>query len=94
MAAQAEAGQQIKVTWTDNSGQGMALPTDKLLLVIYSPTAGLFQISEGAATRADAELTVTVDLAGTPVHCWVTFVSETGKHAASSTYLGEVEVMA
>jgi hypothetical protein len=90
-----EAGQQIKLEWLDNSGQGLALPDDSLLAVIYSPELNLFQVFEYAALRADAEATLTVMpyFAGLPVHCWVTFVNDGRKVAASSTYMGEITLL-
>jgi hypothetical protein len=88
----AEADSKIKLTWLDNSGQGMALPTDSLLAVIYSPDLNLFEIFEEAAVREDAEATLTAMsyFSGQTVHCWVSFVNDGRKLAASSSYLGEV----
>lgn len=90
-----EAGQVIKVAWMDNSGQGMALPEDSLLAVIYSPDLNLFQVFEYAAVREDAEATLTVMayFAGLPVHLWVGFVNDGRKLAASSSYLGEITLL-
>lgn len=93
--AAAQAGNQIHLQWLDNSGQGMALPTDSLLVVIYSPGMNLFEVFEGAALREDTEATLTVAsyFAGLPVHCWVSFVNDDRKLAASSSYLGEITLI-
>jgi hypothetical protein len=93
-AATAEAGNQLKLTWLDNSGQGMALPTDSLLVVIYSPELNLFEVFENNAAREDTEATLNVMsyFAEHTVHCWVSFVNDSRKLAASSSYLGEVTI--
>lgn len=90
-----EAGQQIKLSWLDNSGQGLALATDSLLAVIYSPDLNLFQVFEYGAVREDAEATLTAMayFAGFQVHCWVSFVNDNRKVAASSSYLGEITLL-
>lgn len=90
-----EAGHQIKLEWLDNSGQGMALPDDSLLAVIYSPQLNLFQVFEYGAVREDAEATLTAMtyFAGMQVHCWVSFVNDNRKVSASSSYLGEITLL-
>ncbi len=93
--ATAEAGNKIKLVWLDNSGQGMALPADSLLTVLYSPELNLFQVMEYEAIREDAEVTLTAMsyFAGMEVHCWASFVNDDRKLAASSTYLGEITLI-
>nr|WP_317632757.1 DUF6266 family protein [uncultured Flavobacterium sp.] len=90
--AVALANTQIKLTWADNSGQGMALPTDTLLVVIYSEDLNLFEVFEYQATREDAEVTLSVAayFSSLEVHCWVSFVNDDRKLSASSNYLGTV----
>lgn len=85
------AGNQLQLTWTDNSGQGLAIAEDSLLVVIYAPDLNLFEVFENSAVREDAEVTLTIPayFAGVPVHCWASFVNDVRKQAASSSYLGE-----
>jgi hypothetical protein len=73
----------------------MALPTDSLLAVIYSSDLNLFQVFEYMGMREDAETTLTAMayFAGLSVHCWVSFVNDDQKVAASSSYLGEITLM-
>jgi hypothetical protein len=91
----AEAGLKIKLTWLDNSGQGLALADDSLLAVIYSPDLNEFQVFEYGAVRSDGEATLTAMayFADMPVQCWVSFVNDNRKVAASSSYLGEITLL-
>lgn len=93
--AVAQVANQIHLQWLDNSGQGMALSTDSLLVVIYTPDLNLFEVFEGAALREDTEATLTVEsyFAGLSVHCWVSFINDDRKLAASSSYLGEITLI-
>lgn len=94
-SAGAVEGGKIEITWEDNSGQGLALPTDALLVVVYSEELNMFEVFEDAATRAAKEVTLTTTpyFAGLKVHCWVTFVSNERKLSASSSYLGSINLM-
>lgn len=93
--ATAVTGNKLKISWTDNSGQGMALAADSLLVVIYSPDLNLFQVLENSAERGDVEITLDIEpyFASTEVHCWVSFVNDDRKQSASSSYLGEIALV-
>ncbi|UYW02279.1 DUF6266 family protein [Flavobacterium agricola] len=79
-------------TWADNSGQGQALATDTLLVVIYAPDLHLFEVFETQTTRQAKKATLTAEayFTGVPIHIWATFVNSTKKTAAVSQYLGTV----
>lgn len=93
-SAQAQPNRVVKLEWVDNSGQGMAQPDDQLLAVFYAPVSGLFEVYEQVAERADqtAEITLPAYFGGMEVVIWATFVNDVFKRAASSVYLGEVNI--
>ena len=90
----AGSGQDLTFSWTDNSGQGEAQVTDKLVVVVYEPTSKATVYSLNAASRDDESATVQLPsfLSGLEVQVWATFVSSNDKLAATSIYLGAVMV--
>jgi hypothetical protein len=88
------AGQSINITWTDNSGNGDALATDKLIVVVYEPTTKTTVYSLDAATRdlEVANVTLPAYCSGLSVEVWVTFAATDEKMWATSQYLGTVLV--
>lgn len=93
-AVTAGTGQNLDFSWTDNSGQGEAMATDKLVVVVYEPTSKATVYSLNAASRDDESATVQLPsfLSGLEVQVWATFVSSNDKLAATSIYLGAVMV--
>lgn len=93
-AVTAGTGQNLDFSWTDNSGQGEAQVTDKLVVVVYEPTSKATVYSLNAASRDDESATVQLPsfLSGLEVQVWATFVSSNDKLAATSIYLGAVMV--
>ena len=90
----AAANQELTLGWTDNSGQGNADANDKLVVVVYSPTANLYQQVDPAGVRSDASATLSLPAyySGLEVQVWATFVTADEKLAATSSYLGAVTV--
>lgn len=84
----------IQLEWADNSGQGLALREDKLLVVIYSPDLNVFEIFEDAAQRDSGEVQLRAAnfLQGSTVHCWAGFVDDERKLSSLSVYLGDVRL--
>ena len=86
------AGSILTFSWTDNSGVGSAKATDEAVFVAYCP--GMKQaIYAGDAQRS--ELTGELNLlsfSGQAVETYITFLSDTGKSAATSIFTGEVTV--
>ena len=87
-------GQNLDFTWLDNSNQGEAVATDKLVVAVYEPILKTVIYSLNAATRADESATLVLPnhLSGLAVQVWATFVSDDDKQATTSTYLGVVTV--
>lgn len=76
-------------SWANNSGVGIARPTDKALLAAYCPAFNQCIYTTGSASRST--LTDSLNLAafsGQDVHCWIGFISEDGQNVASSLYMG------
>jgi hypothetical protein len=86
------SGLELTLTWSDNSGQGNASATDALVVVVYSETLNLFETADPAGTRDLQTITMNMPAywAGQQVQVWATFVTDSGKLAATSTYLGAV----
>ena len=83
---------EVKIDWTDNSGVGNALATDKAMPFIYNKAKGETIYDTAGATRAThtQSLTVPNDWEGDKVEVYLGMVSEDGKEVADSIYLGEV----
>lgn len=92
--AGAPAPNEIKFNWEDNSGQGEALATDVLVVVVYEPINQLYYTSLNAGVRSDANTTVTLPtyFAGFEVYSWITFASADGKRYATSSALPGVTI--
>lgn len=85
---------QIKYTWEDNSNQGEAKPTDRLVVVVYEPVSALFYYLLDAGTRADTAATITLPnfFTGLTVQSWIAFASAEEKSYATSIHMGTVVV--
>jgi hypothetical protein len=92
--AQTGAAQSLTFSWLNNSGQGEAEPTDKLVVVVYEPTLKAAFYSLNAASRSSENATLTLPnfLSGLEVQVWATFVSADDKLFATSQYMGAVTV--
>lgn len=91
----AAANQVLDLGWEDNSGQGNAAADDVLMVVVYAPAEQLFQVFNPASTRdqTSVQLTLPAFMAGFEVEVWASFVTQTGKGAAISSYLGAATVL-
>jgi hypothetical protein len=91
--AAVKTGNDIKFTWTDNSGNGTAQPTDSTLLVVYCPSMGESIYSLGTSQRVDASESVDCSrFAGKQVETYIGFVSVDGKIAANSMYAASINL--
>ncbi|MBC7937094.1 MAG: hypothetical protein H7Y86_17230 [Rhizobacter sp.] len=91
--AVAAAGSMVNFSWTNNSGVGIAKPTDKAILVAYCPEMNGAIYTTGSAARS--ALTDELNLAGftgKPVETYIGFISEDGLNIARSLYTGQVTV--
>ena len=91
-AAVPGAGHSVDLTWSDNSNQGDAETTDKLVVVLYEPTSKttVHALNAGTRNQVTGNVVVPAFLAGLTVHVWATFASTNDKLYATSQYLGTV----
>jgi hypothetical protein len=90
----AVTAQSVDVTWTDNSGQGDAETTDKLVVVLYEETTKtiLHSLNAGLRNQGSSNVVVPAYLTGLTVHAWATFAASNDKLYATSQYLGTVVI--
>ena len=92
-SAAAGTGSNVVFTWTDNSGTGDALATDKTIIVAYCKDLDATFYTTGNTTR-DAG-TETLDLAsfsGKDVETWIAFINAGDTEASNSLYTGKITV--
>jgi hypothetical protein len=84
----------VDFTWEDNSGQGEALATDKLVVGIYNPTtkSWIYTLAVGDRSTTSGALLLPATFNGATVEAWALFASADEKRYATSTYLGNVVV--
>ena len=84
----------IDFSWNDNSGQGEALTTDKLVVGVYHSETKNWIYSIGVADRnaTSGALLLPITLSGTTVEVWALFASADDKRNSTSTYLGTIVV--
>lgn len=93
-SAMAGAGHSVDINWTDNSGQGDAESTDKLVVVLYEETTKTTVHALNASMRSQETGNVIVPafLTGLTVQVWATFAATDDKLYATSQYLGTVVI--
>jgi hypothetical protein len=84
----------IAYGWDNNSGEGEALATDQLVVVVYSPASDLYYYTLAAAARSatTASITLPTYFSGLEVQSWITFASTDGKKYATSIYMDAITV--
>ena len=84
----------VMLKWTDNSGVGSALATDKVLAAVVNQSKGDAITVVGGVARSTGrqEIVCPVDWSGDLVYCYLGFVSEDGKVVSNSVYMGSVTI--
>lgn len=84
----ASSGPTITYTWTDNSGEGNAAPTDLTLLVAFNKTRWMAVYTDATACRSDekADLSIPADWAADELAVYLGFRSADGETVANSVY--------
>ena len=90
----AMGNEELKLEWTDNSGQGEAKATDKVIIMVYDATNKLSFYSLDVANRSASSVNYPLPtyMNGMTVEVWASVASDDGKHYATSNYLGSVVV--
>ncbi|MCJ1805726.1 DUF6266 family protein [Flavobacterium covae] len=81
---------QVQFSWDDNSTDGNALPTDKVMVVAYNPIKGESVYLSGGATRADLSQTVIIpnSYAGDELQLFISFMNAEETQLSNSNYIG------
>lgn len=89
--------QQLRFTWTDNTGMGNAAATDQAILVAYCPeTNDLIWTANGGMRSAgegllDARMLMKATGGrGYRLHTWISFRDKKGERVADGVWVGEV----
>ena len=93
-AAEAADEKKVRFSWAFLPGLSGAKPSDQPVAVLYSEALQQFLYTKNtAAMRSDEELVVDArTLSGETIHAWLFFLSENGRKASDSMYLGTVPV--
>lgn len=90
----ASSGHTITYTWTDNSGEGNAAPTDLTLLVAFNKTRWAAVYTDATACRSDekADLSIPADWATDELAVYLGFRSADGETVANSVYFPQINL--
>lgn len=93
------ADQQLRFTWTDNTGMGTASSTDQAILVAYCPETNDLIWTGNGGLRSDEEglldarlLMKAIGGRGYGVHTWISFRESRKERVADGVYVGFVEI--
>ena len=83
----------IRVTWTDNSGDGNAMGSDRvLMLALNSDNYALFSVLKGVHRKDEAAtIELPKSLQTRPMHIYLSLISADEAIASNSDYLGVVD---
>lgn len=84
----------LAFTWTDNSGSGKALATDKAVVAVFCESLNHWIYNQDAAARNAGTATLDVTLfSGKPVQTYIGFISADGRFVTNTVYTGVVNVL-
>jgi Family of unknown function (DUF6266) len=84
----------LTFSWTDNSGEGSALATDKAFAAVYCEAGqGWLTSDDGAARNAGSYTFDVVQFSGKAVHAYIGFLSADARFVSTSLYAGMVNVL-
>lgn len=91
-AGAATTGAAIAFSWSDNSGDGTARASDRVVTVAYFPEQQQLIFDLNAGYRSDCLAVLDTKAVLGHAHTWIGFVSGDGGDAADSVYTGVVVV--
>ncbi|WMI69040.1 DUF6266 family protein [Mangrovimonas sp. YM274] len=85
---------QLQLQWLDNSTKAMAHPTDKLVIVLYSPQTHnyFWQLTDTPRNSQQFSMALPDVSEGMQWHVWAAFMDTYTQTASLSDYFGVVEV--
>ncbi len=82
---------ELTVTWTDNSGSGLARDTDQLFVAVFNEELNDWTCHLSLASRAATTASLQAPkFINKIMHVYLGFLSANGKNTSDSQYLGEV----
>ena len=92
---EAIAGAKVDYSWGLSAPDKLSKPTDLCNLVVYNVEKGKFVFLENAAARSELGfmLQLPANFIGDTVHCYISFVSVTGKVVSNSAHIAQVTVI-
>ncbi|WP_207532964.1 DUF6266 family protein [Desertivirga arenae] len=96
LAVAAAAGLKVDFSWTDNSGKGKSLKTDKVFTLAFCPELDEAEYTLGDASREAGALSMVLpaEWEGKDVETYLFLVSVTGKEVTRTYYGGRVTIIA
>ena len=86
-------GNNVDLTWTDNSGQSNAKDTDSLLILTYNVQTQVFDYKQDVATRVAGTYSLSLlGNAGQEVHVWVAIHAVDKLLVSTSSYVGSYTI--
>lgn len=87
-------GNDLNVSWTDNSGAGMAVGTDQSCIIAYNSAKDqpVYKINAGTREECLGTLTIPSAWSGDTVDVWFAMISADGEMVSNSIYLGNVSI--
>ncbi|WP_396153360.1 DUF6266 family protein [Flavobacterium sp.] len=81
---------QVEFSWDDNSGEGSALATDKVMAVVYNPLKGESVFITGGALRSDLNQVIQIpnSYSGDELEMFIGFINDAGTQLSNSAYIG------
>ena len=83
----------IEFSWTDNSGKGKALPTDRAYVIACCEEFGEWIYEVGIAVRSAASFKLDASKAvGKSMQTYIGFISDDEKEVSDSVYTGLIKI--
>lgn len=81
---------QVEFSWDDNSGEGSALATDKVMVVVYNPLKGESLFVTAGALRSDLSQVVQIpnSYSGDELEMFISFINAEDTQVSNSAYIG------
>ena len=87
----------FQFNWTDNTGVGKALSTDRVFVALFNQKLGQWSSLLNCAMRSDGSCRVEINngwKSTEQIHAWIGFLARDGKDASDSVYGGVLQMTA